>query len=739
MTTLPQTSSPRLPGPNGYGQIAATGPGGMAPPPIQGGGMSGADVWRVIRTNLWLIILVVIISAGVGVGANFFLARYFPRYTAYALLQIIPPQAIQIVPDMSIQQFANQQFLETDQQTQAQLMTQPSLFSRALTNSDVLRSTAWFKQFDSVDDARQDLIDHFQATAIPQTKLIQVSMSAPTAEDAKTIVEEVVNQHLRDQQDNMRNQTLDRTKSLTNLHNQYKILIDDKAAEIRRKGIELNINGAGVPGQLGATEIELGELVRKQLELQMLYADANQMYESTKQQIQNNQLPQQVQDLIEHDPQILDYRQTLVGVELRLQDMLTKYGPEYQGIKSLQRQKEYFQQKLNDRKAELGATNSAMMLEMLRSQASGVQDKVKAVSDQVTAMKKVMGDISNQMEMYLTLQDEQKGYHDLLKQVDDQLNAIQNTTERPVASADWQARPDLPDKKSFPRMPITVAVAIVAGLALSLGLAFLRELMDTSVRSPRDVARVGQMTLLGMIPDEADDPQAVGVKLPLIIAEAPQSMLAEQFRQMRTRLQHATSLDTTRSILVTSGSPNDGKSTISCNLAAGLALNGRKILLVDADFRRPGLHKIFGIANEEGFSTLLDDASRFEALIRPTHVPNLSVLPSGPRPANATEQLESRLFIDFIERAMDEYDHIIFDSGALLFASESLALAPRVDGVITVVRARINSRGLLQRLRDALKQVKAEHLGVVLNAVRSQGGGYYARNIKTYYDYHKRA
>ena len=115
--------------------------------------------------------------------------------------------------------------------------------------------------------------------------------------------------------------------------------------------------------------------------------------------------------------------------------------------------------------------------------------------------------------------------------------------------------------------------------------------------------------------------------------------------------------------------------------------------------------------------------------------PRVAVLTSGPKPTNATELLESQLLIDFIEKALEEFDHVIFDSGPLLFVSESVALAPRVDGVVTVVRARANSRGLLQRMRDTLRQVKAEHIGVVLNAVRARGGGYYRSNIKTFYQY----
>jgi capsular exopolysaccharide synthesis family protein len=212
-------------------------------------------------------------------------------------------------------------------------------------------------------------------------------------------------------------------------------------------------------------------------------------------------------------------------------------------------------------------------------------------------------------------------------------------------------------------------------------------------------------------------------------------MMAEQLRQVRTRLQHAASLDTTRSILVTSPSPGDGKSTIAVNLAAGLALNGRRILLVDANFRRPELHRIFGISNEVGFADVLNDINTFASAVQETTVPNLAIMTSGVKPSNPTELLESQLLLDFIERALEEYDHVIFDSGPILYVSETVALAPRVDGVVTVILARTSTRGVLTRMRDALRAVKAEHLGIVLNGVRSQAGGYYGRSIKTYYEY----
>jgi Mrp family chromosome partitioning ATPase len=115
---------------------------------------------------------------------------------------------------------------------------------------------------------------------------------------------------------------------------------------------------------------------------------------------------------------------------------------------------------------------------------------------------------------------------------------------------------------------------------------------------------VGELTLLGLVPHEDDDPQVAGAPLPLVIFQAPHSMLAEQYRQLRSRLQHAASLDSTRSILITSPSPGDGKTTVACNLAAGLGSEWPRILLVDANFRRPELHRCSRLANDRASARL---------------------------------------------------------------------------------------------------------------------------------------
>ena len=147
------------------------------------------------------------------------------------------------------------------------------------------------------------------------------------------------------------------------------------------------------------------------------------------------------------------------------------------------------------------------------------------------------------------------------------------------------------------------------------------------------------------------DPQSAGVPLPTVIYQAPTSIMAEGFRQVLTRLQHAASLDTTRSIMVTSSSPGDGKSLVASNLAAGLALNGRRILLVDSNFRKPSLDKSFAVENNVGFSDVLGSLDRFDSAVHKTQVSNLDLMLTGPRPSNPTELLESQMLLDFIERS----------------------------------------------------------------------------------------
>ena len=183
----------------------------------------------------------------------------------------------------------------------------------------------------------------------------------------------------------------------------------------------------------------------------------------------------------------------------------------------------------------------------LEQEEQAAQNTLTSVQQKIEDNKNELGELDYKLFEFYQEKLEQEATDVQLQNVDKQIDDAQSQTrDKDLATVGWSQHPATPDTPSFPKLPWSLGFGVGLGLLLSLGLAFGRELMDQSVRSPRNITRVGQMTFLGMIPHEDDDPQVANVPLPLVIASAPTSVIAEQFRQVRTRLQHASSLETTR-------------------------------------------------------------------------------------------------------------------------------------------------------------------------------------------------
>jgi capsular exopolysaccharide synthesis family protein len=628
-----------------------------------------------------------------------------------------------------------------------QFLQHDSLFSYVLSREGRIRDTKWFASFKTIKDGKEipdpralkeDLQKYLHVNAVAESQLVRVTFEGSDPRDCKIIVEEIVNAHLAREWAKAENSFNQRTKALRDMKDGYERQLNVISGRVRDRQVILTQKGMNAGGNqssyFGSKEAELRELIATQLKLGAEASKDRHRFEFVASQVQRGDSISEVERAIEQDPTVGGLSRELYGLEIQRDLKKGTLGPEHKDIQAFNTLIDITRQKVEDRRQELRLKYREQYVDGLRGEASQSTTDYEAMTKKVDDLKNELASLSKEMALFMIDQDEEKGLREVKNEVENKLRDMTLTINpASLARIDWGAKPEIPELPTFPKLAFTMPACIILGLALALGIAFLREFLDDTVRTPRDVARVGQMNLLGIIADEGDDPQAADAKLPIF--DAPHSLTAEQFRQVRTRLSHATALDTTRSIMVTGPSPMDGKTTVAANLAAGLALNGRKILLVDSNFRRPELHRLFGFANGKGFSDVLNGTSTFEESVHPTHIPNLSVMTSGPKPMNATELFESQLLIDFIERALEEYDHIVFDSGPFLLASESIALAPRVDGVVTVVRAHSESRGLLLRMRDTLRQVKAEHIGVVLNAVRARGGGYYRRNIKTFYQY----
>lgn len=212
----------------------------------------------------------------------------------------------------------------------------------------------------------------------------------------------------------------------------------------------------------------------------------------------------------------------------------------------------------------------------------------------------------------------------------------------------------------------------------------------------------------------------------LITLRDPRSAAAEAYRTLRTNIQFSSLDRPVHTLLVTSTAPDEGKSITLANLAITIAQAEQRVILVDCDLRRPELHTLFGVPNERGLTSMILEQAEGALPLQPTSVPGLSLLPSGPLPPRPADLLGSRRMEALIARLRQEADLVLFDTPPVGAVSDAAVLAPRMDGVLLVLKAGQTRRDRAREARRLLEKVKANIIGVVLNNARLEAGyGYY--------------
>jgi capsular exopolysaccharide synthesis family protein len=274
-------------------------------------------------------------------------------------------------------------------------------------------------------------------------------------------------------------------------------------------------------------------------------------------------------------------------------------------------------------------------------------------------------------------------------------------------------------------------LALILGLAAGVFLVVLLDRLDDSVRTPEDVTNDLKLPFLGLVPQVGG---ALGrTELPEIMRE-PEAALAEAYRLVRTNLTFSSARGGGGVILVSSSVPGEGKTTTVANLAASLALNGSRVLAVDADLRRPSLHEQFGLCSTPGLSDVLAKARGARKLIRSTPVKGLQVLPSGGEPPNPSELLGSERLRRLLATQRRRYHWIVIDAPPILALSDAPVLCTLVDGLVLVVWAETTTRPAVRRAIEQIAQVGGRLVGVVLNKVDLAGNAaYYSQYYPEYY------
>jgi capsular exopolysaccharide synthesis family protein len=426
---------------------------------------------------------------------------------------------------------------------------------------------------------------------------------------------------------------------------------------------------------------------------------------------------------------------------------VAQYGPTYPKALAIQDQ-------LKDLDS-LIARERKRAVENIRSEYQAAVQREKALSDAVARQDSEVEKVNQLLIEHNLLKREfesnQALYDSLLTHLKD-ANVSAGLRATNIHVIDRAAPPTAPIRPDKMR---NIMFALAAGLGLGVALALTREALDNSIKSAQEIERLTDLPTLAIIPitnasGEIPSPSSPSLKhlhhgssdfrsaAALSVLKKPGAPISEAYRSLRTSVLLSTADRAPQALLVTSAQPGEGKTVTALNLALTMAQKGGRVLLVDADMRRPGIAKALKLSLDKGLSGILTGAYEYDPglLFKIERVEGLSLLPCGPIPPNPAELLCSMKMDTLIKRLRQDYDHIIFDSPPVLPITDATILSSLVDGVLIVVECEMTTRAALSRACGVIEHAGGKIIGTVLNKVDVRRDGYYGyRYYHGYYTY----
>ena len=429
-----------------------------------------------------------------------------------------------------------------------------------------------------------------------------------------------------------------------------------------------------------------------------------------------------LEEFKERAPEIIEVDRQIASLEDSLNRVVEKNNKDLQGYR--------------DR-------TSKVLIDNLRTQylrAKEQEDKVRAAFD--AQYNEAQGQNTGAVLLKLLEQniETNKGFLDNLRKQQSSNDVASKGSDNNISVASFAIPPETPVS---PKRLTTVMAALFLSALFGMGLALFLEYLDDTIRTTEEIETFLQLPALAAIPTIDSMPKRklllVGANgeeeedkanSELLIYADSRSSLAEAYRQLRTSILLSTAGHPPKSLLITSSLPSEGKTTTATNTAISLAQTGAKVLIIDADMRRPRLHSVFNIDNGQGLSSLLSSEFTDADILRIVKVDDrtkLNLLTSGPIPPNPAELIGSEQMVRLLKMLQNHYTHVVVDSPPIASFTDGVLIASMVDGVILVVHSGESSRQVVRRTRQLLQDVGAKILGVVLNRVNlnSQDNYYY--------------
>lgn len=734
MTTATISPGPRAAAKSSPGRVSAA----ARPGPAKLG--AAIDPVKVVRQHWLLLLIVAMLGGGLGLGAYVLADTWYPRYSGKVTFELIPQLRSPLETSAGGVEPADA--VLRAMRTEAEYLTSPDMVGRALRESrDIREGTAWAAQFRDPDGnfafepAVKDLKRRLSTIVGREINLFGIEWSTERAADVPVVLNSLAETYIsfRNKRDELQYQ---------GVLQQF----EDRVGELNRRIRELQDVQDQFIVENNLTDVQNAQNTQLRGKAQDLLQSINdaikgqQMAESFRQQIDEKlrgvtEFNQDDRKAAEDDPNIRSMRSMLNGQRIHATNVSQKFGPGHREVIDAQRalaaaESEY---EIAVRKRIEQDLHAKMREAVLDSQRKA--EMRKNLEEEYSKTEKRLRDLQALIQQYKDRDRVIQTMESDRTELNQAIRNIRLIKAREDARRVRVAFPaETPKEKSFPNLVMFVGLGTFLGLGLTAGLIFLRELLDQRVKGSNDLAAIPGARVLGIIPDLEDDPTNCE-RAELVVAERPQSVLAESYRQAGVPVMEALGSHGGKVLLVLGGMPGAGTTTVVSNLAAVEYAAGRRVLVMDANFRRPGVARVYAVPEEDrGLGDVLGGRSTLdECLVRRSDGPDLLV--AGTPASRVFERLQTPSLEVLLDELRARYDVVLVDAPPAVVAGESMGLARKADAVVLVVRAQQEARGLVARLIRQLSELQGEFLGVILNRPRGTAGGYLRKNYATIAEY----
>ena len=668
------------------------------------------DYWRVLRIRLPLIILVfllVVITVGV---VTYFTPR---QYLSSVTLQVKEDNNNLRIFGGEGGQRADPRFATT----QFQIIQRKEILYPVIDSMKLVQK--W--DLHSNDEAYMRLRSMLTVSEVRNTDLLQISVldhdRVEAAELANTIAIEYQKRRISEEEGWL-------SRSLVQLEdevNKQRFKTEELRDEMAKIRQEAHINDLNPESTEDPRMMEDASLISDESQVNEMRLKVAGLRSKEKQieTMSDDQIIRSLKTFEMDDAtinQIFPEYEACVSEEAHM--LSSGLGPNHPTVKSLEAKKAVFQKQLQD---EIGILRKSLAANLQISESS-----LAAMEQKLEEAKTGQQNAKSRSVQYEQAKNEYLKAKRILESAESRYSteAMQRTMPQSPATI-WE-KAEISDYPAKPRVAVNMAVGVAVGLVMGVGLAFLLEYLDKSVKTIYDLESAFEVPVLAVIPRGAD----------AVIDSPSDAPVAEGYRIMRANILLNRKTSSSNTITAVSGGEGEGKSTTINNLAFTFAKGGYKTLIIDADLRRPSQHYFFGLPNDHGLADFLTEEVPYQGLIKETGVKNLFILPSGVLPSEEVDILNAPRMSQLIKEAKATYDMVLIDSPPILIVSDASVIASAVDMCIVVVEYRRFPGAMLRRLRQRLNDMGATIIGSVLNSTDLHHMEHYEYYSADYYSYY---